>query len=107
MRTVIAAIGLAAVVLLTGTAQATLVVTDGAVRAFNVDTAAGFRGDGFSVGVSLRSPALLSSWREVLIQAVHRRFVALRLSVAVGVGRLRYGGVAELILCPPEVSTGL
>src|SRR4030095_9858505 len=57
MRTVIAAIGLAAVVLLTGTAHATLVVTDGVVEAFNADTFASFRGDGFSVGVSLPEPS--------------------------------------------------
>jgi hypothetical protein len=57
MRTVIAAIGLAAVALLTGIAHATpLVVTDGVVALYPVDTFASFSGDGFSVGVGYPFP---------------------------------------------------
>jgi hypothetical protein len=57
MRTVMAAIGLAAVVLMTGTAHATLVVTDGVVIAQNADTFAGFSGDRFGVTYSEGVPS--------------------------------------------------
>ena len=51
--------------------------------------------------------SLPASWREVLIQAVDGGLVAVRLGVAVGVGRLGDRRMAELVLRPPEVSAGL
>src|SRR3989442_14277922 len=52
-------------------------------------------------------PSLPAPWREVLIQAVDRGLVAVRLGVAVGVGRLGDRRMAELVLRPPEGSASL